>query len=462
MKHPAGRRRVTHPSPPRPARRGSTSLVSSLGWFAGSYGVAVLGYLALSAIASRMLGPGQFGYFIIVLTAGTIVGELALVGVHRAGLREVARLTQGDPASHAAVGALRLRVRVTCLINLPIVGAASGALAAALGDIWTGVAVGLLVVLSGHQKLWANMLRGYGLVRFAGLLEGRSGGALVAVLQAAALAGLWAVDADPGLAGALFSVALAYVPPIAVAWLMVHRRWRSTQVPTLSWPRLRASVGHDWRFASGQLGSYLNANLELWLAGLLLSAGDTSLFGAAQRLSLLLAAPITSLQVVFAPAVARLAHSADNDDRQRLQRLVRTGATVAAVPMILILLPIAFAPDAFLGLVFGASFSAGGTILLLVLVGAAANVWSGLCGAVLSMSDHEGAVAAVQWLGVGVRVVAGLTAALTLGLNGLAATAGLVTAGVWLALWWSAWRKVGVKTHPALRPSLRLLRDTAG
>jgi hypothetical protein len=182
------------------------SVLSALVWFAISYGVAIGGYLLLNASASRLLSPALFGYFVVAMTAATVVGQLGLMGVHRAGLREAARLAEGDDE-----GLLLLRrgVRAVLVLALPLAGFVSGAVAFALADDYdtstrwlVGIGMALMVVLGGQQKLWANYLRGFGDIKFASLLEGRSGGALVAALQAIGLLALlqWWPDAGIGVA----------------------------------------------------------------------------------------------------------------------------------------------------------------------------------------------------------------------------------------------------------------------
>jgi Sulfotransferase domain len=73
-------------------RRRSLSIAESIVWFGVSYLAAILGYLAVNAAAARMLGPDDFGHFVIIYTSSIAVVQLGLLGVHRAGLREAARI----------------------------------------------------------------------------------------------------------------------------------------------------------------------------------------------------------------------------------------------------------------------------------------------------------------------------------------------------------------------------------
>ncbi len=431
-------------------------------WFAASYGVAILGYLLLNAVASRWLGSDDFGYFVIAITATTLVGQVGLLGVHRSGLREAARLEMTDVAG---LGELRRGVRAVSLVTLPLFSVITGVVAYFLIDAdeptrWSAsLGIAALVLLSGQQKIWANYMRGFGQVRLASLLEGRSGGAVVSVLQGLLLLLFWQLFPELGLAGALWATAVGFAIPVIWARSRVVPLWRHVDIHGGVLADLRTVLRRDWRFTSNQAATYLNSTIELWLAGLILSRVDVSQFGAAQRLALLLVIPLTSLQVVFAPVVSRLLV---RDEDQKLERLVRTGATMATAATAIIWIPMLVIPATLLNWVFGPGFSDAAPILLLLTAGNLANVLVGLCGTVLIMSHHEGSVATVQWCGVGARVIFGTTAALVFGVIGLGVSAAVVTVGVFAAMWLVTQRKIGVRTHMTLRPDLRLMKNTAG
>ncbi|HEX2175502.1 MAG TPA: lipopolysaccharide biosynthesis protein [Nocardioidaceae bacterium] len=444
----AGRRR------PRPA-----SLADSLLYFCLSYGLAIVGYLVLNAAAARFLGTSDFGYFVVVLTVTTLLGQQGLLGLHRAGLREAARAQDRETISE-----LREGVRAVCLVTLPAVAVLTGVATWA----WrsdpqagaTGVLTGVLVFLSGYQTLSANFLRGLGHVRFAGLLEGRSGGALVALGQATLVLGVAWLAPQWGLAGALGGAAAGYVPPLCLAATLLTRSWGTSTVRarrTVS--ALRRVVQRDWRFAVAQAGAYVNSAVELWLAGVVLSAGATSLFAAGLRMAQLLLIPPTSLQVVFSPAVARLAVSPDTG---MLQRLVRTGATVSTGLTGIAWLPMVLAPGLVMTVVFGEGFGQAAVVLVLLSTGYLVNALSGPSGITLSMTRHEGDVARVHWCAVAVRLVAGLLCAWQWGVIGLACSSAAVSVSAYAILWWLARRRVAVSTHATLRPDVRLLRSIAG
>lgn len=435
-------------------------------WFAVSYAGAVLGFLGVNAAAGRWLGPTDFGFFVAALAATGLLGQVGLVGSHRAGLREVARLRDNhDPE---AMAVLRNGVRAVSLTTLPLLGLV-GALGAWLlardESVATRVALAValcaLVVLTGQQQLWANYVRGLGHVRFASLLEGRSGGALVAALQAACVLLAWWLVPAAGLAGALSAVAVGFVVPVVAARVVVRRRWRALGGPEPRlWHDLSTTVRKNWRFLSAQVATYLNVSVEIWVASLLLSSIDTSMYSAGQRLALLLVLPLTALQVVFAPVIARDGGASGQD--RSLERLLRTGATVATTMTLVLALPIVLAPGLVVDLVYGEGFRAAVPVLLLVSIGSFGNVATGMAGTTLSMLGREGVAAQVQWAGALLRVAIGVPAALAGGLMGLTLSALTVSVFVFTVMWWRTRRTVGLFTHATLRPDLSLLGRTSG
>jgi len=435
-------------------------------WFAASYAGAVVGFLCVNAAAGRWLGPADFGFFVAALAAAGLLSQIGLVGSHRSGLREVARLRDAEDPEAMAV--LRNGVRAVCWTSLPLVGVLGAAGAWFLGDdlgtasrIALVVALLLLVLLGGQQQLWANYVRGLGHVRFAGLLEGRSGGALVAFLQAVCVLAAWWLVPNWGLPGALAAVAAGFVVPVVVARAVVRRRWRGLDGPEPRlWRDLGITIRRDWRFLSAQVATYLNLSTEIWIAGLLLSSTEDSMFSAGQRLALLLVLPLTAMQVVFAPVVARA--GAAPGDLASLERLLRTGASVATAVSLVLAMPMVVAPERVLELVYGPGFGDAVPVLLLVSVAGIGNVATGMAGTTLSMLGREEIAAQVQWAGAILRVVLGVPAALTFGLLGLTLSALITSAFVFSVMWWGTRRAVGISTQATFRPQLSLLRRTLG
>lgn len=438
------------------------SLGRAVGIFVTSYGVAILGYMALNAFAGRLLGPSEFGYFVAALTLTTTLGQLGLLGVHRSGLREAARLGQDDVEQLAE---LRRGVRATLVISLPIVGLASAVVTWFLQSdedfttrLLMSVGMAALVILSGQQKVWANYLRGFGHVKFASMLEGRSGGAMVATLQAALVGAVWIFFPSWGLAGALLAVAVGYLIPDVVAWRWVSRTWGHAEGVGVLWHDLRKVARRDWKFASVQVATMLNSSVEIWIAGLLLSSSATSMFGAAQRVSMIIVLPMTAIQVVFSPMISR---QAIGSDKKPLQNTLRTGATLASLSTVFLWLPIVLAPQLVLQILFGHGFSQAAVPMMLLSTALVVNAVMGLAGLTLSMGHREGIVASTQWWTLVVRVVVGSLVAWKFGLVALAVSSFVWSSVFYVWIWVRARRQMGVNTALTMHPDLRLVREKA-
>lgn len=441
-------------------RPSSVSLARSAVYFVMSYGVAIAGYFGLNVVTGRFLGTSAYGYFVTLLTVTTLVGQQGLVGLHRAGLREVA---QAEDLS--TTGSMRTSIRAVMTLALPFVSLAT----AAVSWFWvrddpygvvTAVMSGLLVFLSGAQRLSANFLRGMGHVRYASMMEGRSGGALVSVGQLlCVLLVAWLIPSS-GLAGALTGAAVGFVLPLSWAWVLVLRDLGPAPHQSSLVRDLWSVIRRDWKFAVSQTGSYLNSTIDLWMASLLLSAHATSLFAAGQRLAQVLLIPTTSLMFVFGPAIARML--GNGTPLPKLEKLVRTGATFTTTFSAIAWLPMALLPGLVLTLCFGDSFAEAAPVLVLLASGYFLNALTGPSATTLSMSHNEGDLATTQWTAVAGRVVIGAGCALLWGVNGLAAASGAITAAMYVALWWAAHRRLHVSTLATLRPDPSLLRKVSG
>jgi O-antigen/teichoic acid export membrane protein len=219
-------------------------------------------------------------------------------------------------------------------------------------------------------------------------------------------------------------------------------------------------VGRDWRFLSSQVAVQINLSAEIFIAAALLSNTDTSMYSAGQRLALLLVVPLTSIQVVFSPVIARLAVQPDKQDT--LQSLLRTGATVATAMTIVVALPILVAPGFVLDKVYGPGFEGAVPVVLLLSIGFIVNVVTGMAGSTLSMLGREGVTASTQWTGAVLRVVLGVLAAYWAGLAGLTCSALVVSVLIFISMWLRTRKTVGFFTHATIRPELGLLRRTTG
>lgn len=443
-----------------------SSVLRGAVWAVGTYGVTMVFYLLLNAIASRWLGPGSYGFFVVALTASMLLGQLGLLGAHRGGLRDASRL-DGRDAEHddAILSVLHSGVRGTVLLTLPLTALVTGSVAAVFAGggaerrIALALAFAALVWLSGLQKLWGHYLRGLGHTGLASLLEGRSGGALVGAAQTGLLGLTWWLAPETGLVGALCATAAGFAVPVLLSGRVASRHWSHLRPVRGVLADTVFSARRSWRFSVNQVMAYLTTTMDLWIAAALLSAVATSEFSAAHRLAMLLGIPLVALQPAFAPPAARLFASGDSE---ALQRVLRSGASYATLVTLLLAVPVLAVPEWIIDTVFGPGFGGAAPALVLLTLGGVGNVLSGFCGTALTMAHRESLAATIQTVSVVIRVVAGCLAAAFGGLIALAAVSSVLTATTFAVTWWAARRTLGIRTEPTIRPRLSSLRGTSG
>jgi O-antigen/teichoic acid export membrane protein len=435
---------------------GYMTLRRALAWFAATYVFATGGYFATQALAGRMLGVGSYGRFATATTAAVFVGQLGSLGLQRSGLRSTAR--EGAVDSSDLITA-RQALRAVSAVILPAIALVSGVVIAALlaSNAIAVVTASIAVLIYGlsYTTLAAGFLRGSGRIVSASVLEGRSGGALMAMSQSAVVVAFRLVHPHRmALSTVLFAVAIGSVPATVYAGWRLARLW-PVPVPRVSLPTgVRLAKIHGGVFAGIQAAGMLNAQVETWIATALLTAASASRFASGQRLSLLVVLPLTASQVVVAPALSRLHAEGDHEATKRLLRSLSTFSVVLAA---LVTIPMIIVPGHILSVVFGANFAAGGNTLRVLAIGPLVMSAFGISSMALAMSGEERVVWHIQGSAAVIRVVLGTLAAVLFGAPGLAVSATLVTVGSWLAIGVTTRTRLNVPRVLTLRPSIRVL-----
>lgn len=143
-----------------------------------------------------------------------------------------------------------------------------------------------------------------------------------------------------------------------------------------------------------------------------------------------------------------------------LERAVRSGATLAAIPSLAVLVVFMLFGSSVMEAVYGPFYVRGASILAILSLGRLALVWTGSSGVALLMTGHHRAMMYLTLFSAALSVGGGIVAAASYGAVGIAATttgAAIVQNILQLFL---AKRFVGVWTHAYFgpRPLLRFLR----
>jgi len=305
------------------------------------------------------------------------------------------------------------------------------------------------VVLLGWQRISAEMLRAFGELRWASLFSGgQTGGALPNVLFVVGIGAAVVLSFRLELEAvvAMHVAVLVVTLPLALLALRstIAVALRDGGKVSTSDAELTALLGAGGLLCLNQLLGFASQQFDILLGGTLLDSTELGEYGAAKRSLLLALMPIQMAMMTIMPSIPRLKAQQKTAE---LQRLLRSVATLAAIPSLAAALVLALFPDQVLSLVFGESYSdARGTMLMLV-AGHLPLVLLGNPPYILAVSGFHRTVLAVNIASIVVMVMVGAIGAAWFGPAGLASGCAAGIAMQSVLLWAAARIKLGVWTH---------------
>ena len=365
-------------------------LVSGAGWsLAGRLSVAGLG-LVTSALLTRTLDAGQMGLYLLAASAVATAGVVAGVGVNQLSTRYVAEHVAEDDLAAARYTVERLlrlgiaassAVGVVCALG---VAAVAGGLAPETRGALLAVLLGGWVVLTAVQALVADSFRGLSDIRAASLV----GGPLASLLIVVGLAAAVTTGIRFGLTGALLVVVAGSAVNVGGAVAALSARIKRLPSSDVRPERLHHGkvLAVSAPLVSTTLLLMVLGSVDLWVLGASRPAEEVAAYGVAARTATLVGMPLLVVHGVLAPRIAGMYAAGDG---LRLERLLRTAATVAAAPAAALVVVFATAGGQLLALVYGQHYRSGGLTLAVLSVGQLVNVSAGLCGLVLAMTGHQ-------------------------------------------------------------------------
>jgi len=172
-------------------------------------------------------------------------------------------------------------------------------------------------------------------------------------------------------------------------------------------------------------------------------ADEVAVYGAAMRLMSLVSMPLLIVNGVVPPIIAQMYAQRKTAE---LERILRTTATFAGVPSLIVLVIFVFWGGDVLSMIYGPSFLQASGILLFLSVGQMVNVWAGSCGLTLMMTGHQIEILVITLL---TGFVTTIMALITVQPWGGLGVAGSAMAGMILqnsAMLGMTYRRVGIRT----------------
>ena len=416
------------------------AVVSGGVWAVGGRVLSALAALAVTALVTRRATAADAAAYFLAVSIIVVAGGLAQRGVNFTVIRMAAQaLANGHPGR--ARGAIAAALRFTFLGALLFALVASAAAPFALP---ARLLAALCIVLFTLQLVSSEALRGLHAISAATL----AGTVLAPVV---ALAGVAVAEAT--LTQILVAVAVSHAVAAAAGLLMLHARTRrlgpSERMPLSA---LTSAAMPAW--ISG-IGMLLFVHVDLWIAAGFLPATDVAAYGAASRLSTILMVPLILVNSVIAPIIVDLY---TRGELQQLQLVLRGTAALAAIPALSVVLVFALFGRTILETAFGPGYGAAAVLVLLLGAGQTANVLTGSCGITLLMTGNERLLMRIVAIALPVTALAGVIAARTWGVTGIAAAFALGLAVLNVVLLISVRRTTGLRTHAGLGAMLALIR----
>jgi len=443
--------------------------------FAG-IGAALVSNITLA----RLIDADNFGLFILLVTIINFGAIFGRAGLDRALVIHIAKnIAKGH--SSGARAAFRMGMHI-CTVASLLTGTVIFGVLCFGGErlfnlpvsvsLMASVAFGIL--LMSRLNVLAESLCGYHDLLFCSLFESQSGGLLMNVaflvlLSFGYLGGALSINAVMWL----FVLSIGVLLPMAAFRLHVvagrHRDSDAVKTSRLTEPVANEPVANELTYSTmlalcmplmfSQILNFASSRSDIWIAGACCSHSDLAVFGVACCFTFLISMP---LMVVNHSVLSSIPELYSQNRIAELQRILRISSTIAAIPVMVVLMPMILVPGTILGLVYGDFYSSGASILVILSCGQLVATLTGSCGSCLLMTGHHRTMIIASLTGVVVLFGAGTMAAMTYGAIGLAIVCAVTMAGK--NLWWliAAKVQIGVWTNvtiPREIPTLRGLRE---
>lgn len=426
-------------------------LLRGSAWVLGGKVLTIFLGLVINMLLARLLDPEELGAYFTTFTMMMIGSTIAQLGLDRAVVRLVAAAiatSQPGRARHVVRRVFIAGAAGASLVALVLILGVGSWLArnvfhSALVEGLIPLTAGWIVVVA-LQSLCVETFRGLQGFAAATIFDALLVDfIMVTVFGALYVAG---VNTNVHVIVALSVAITAVVAIFAGARLRARVRGLTGEGLLARWE----AFGIAWPLLVTSISIYLlGTGVDLLVLGAFRTQVDVALYGAAARLTLMVAAPFMILQGVTPPIVAEL-HA--QGKKQELERSARAVATLAGIPTFLILVVFLLFGKPILGVLYGDFYRQGASVLAVLSLARLVAVWTGSGGVALMMTGHQ---RAMMYLTVGTGILSmlgGIFAAAQFGSIGVAvatSSAQIVQNLLQLVL---AKRLVGVWTHVYVSP----------
>ena len=420
----------------------------------------MFGFMA-SVLLARLLSPAALGAYFLVQSVAVFSGFVGAMGLGPTACRIIAECSVRGSMMRLRSSIQRIAVLTFCgTVGVGVV------LASGLGDwlgeslfdspslVSSGTLMGAWACLLGVQVVVAELYRGIGRIGFATLV----GGVLSAVFSTITfgvvfiVAGSTSLHVMISLAIASVGTSLALAASGILRWCQLNVSCRASGTRLISESQAQCDTTVELLSVSfpiliSSLGAVILPNIGLWILGVLATDQSVAVFGASVRLITLVALPLGALNAAIPPLVAELR---SGSRRERLEGVARSGATIAAIPSLVVIAVFLAFPGPLMGLIYGEYFATAGSVLFILSIGQITNILAGSCSTILIHTGHQRDVMKISAMTLCLVVLSGVPLAHQYDVNGLAVAyaIGLTVQNIVSVI--VVRRRIGIWTHVRL------------
>jgi O-antigen/teichoic acid export membrane protein len=354
----------------------------------GSFFEAGVRFL-IALMLARLLGAGNYGLYVLAISTVTLFASFSALGLDDAMVRYVAILA-GRRDGLGVRGTIKLGVLVSGVGGVLI----AAVMFVAAQPIAEGIfdeprlthllrLLAIVVPFLSMSNVLAGTARGFGRMDYVALAEN-----VVQSLVRLALIAIIAV-AMRGLNVTAAAVAFG-ISDVSATVVFIVLLQKYVPLSTLGQGDMRSVAPQVFRFSvplwlSGMLRQF-RRSFQTILLGATAAAASVGIYSIVSSITSVGHICLLALFVAVKPMLARMHDVGDRDGLTHLYTTATRWAYTITLPFFLV---IVLFRDSIL-LVFGETFAAGSTALLIYAFAEVVNAGTGICGPVLDMTGHVG------------------------------------------------------------------------
>ncbi len=428
-------------------------LITGSAWATiGQFSTLLFGFVA-SIVLTRLLSSRDMGTYFLAMSFIAVMTTIFSLGLPITIVRKVSQYMMLEKI------AIVKRIIVVCLVITCVLGLLAYVFVLTLGSwlaehIFGTVAlailmpqIGLLTFIALVRGFIQESFRGFNDLRFAVLF----GGMTTSFLTSSMLVIMWWIKGQSNVEQVIWISIISVGVVAIVALIYIIRKLKTLEcnhaiaVPTESILQNIFSV--SWAMWLIGILVFLLSSAALWIVSALGSADDVAIYGVAIRLTILVTLFHAISVAVIKPIISELYA---RNDMIKLEKVVRTVATISFIPAFVTTLVLVFFAKDLLSIVYGNFYGQASQVLLILSVMQLFSIFFGTIGIILLMTGLHYYYLFVAALTGLISVVSAIVLMPHYGIDGVAFAwfSGEIIS-IFLNVW-IIWRKLHIKCYLSL------------